>query len=136
MKFLTKPIRAIGFPLRLRLHYKPTPVGDVKCQTSMKLVYGYIYTVIFALILVAGISGLFEQLAIAAGTEEPTYVKILGPSVAIAMFGFWFLMLGDFFSNKGTKHPVLVGFSLIFLNWFAILVYFWFVVRPRETLNK
>lgn len=47
-------------------------------------------------------------------------------------FGFWFLMLADFFNNKAINNKVLWGFALIFLSWASSIVYFVFHFLPRS----
>ncbi len=82
----------------------------------------------------AGLTGILDQYSYEGGwVEAPLYVKILIPAMLITFFGFWFLMLADFFKTKGTRFPILVGFSLLFFSWFAIFIYFWVVVNRRNS---
>ena len=46
-------------------------------------------------------------------------------------FIMWFWMLGSHFKSKDVKYPVLWGFSLLFLNFVAAVVYFLIVYAPR-----
>jgi hypothetical protein len=48
----------------------------------------------------------------------------LAISAIVSAFGFWFMVLAHFFRNEHLEHKVAWGFSLIFLNWIASLIYF------------
>lgn len=80
----------------------------------------------------AGVTGILDSYSYEGGwVSAPLHIKILIPTILTTFFGFWFLMLADFFNSKEIKHPVIVGFSLFFFSWVAILIYFWVVVNPR-----
>jgi len=99
----------------------------------MKKIAGYWYSFVIVGLLIAGYSGVLDQYSYEGGwNEAPIYAKVGTPTILITFFGFWVLMLADFFKNKDVKRPVLVGFSLFFLNWIAIFVYFWSVVYRRK----
>ena len=93
----------------------------------MKKIWGYWYTLLF--IIEFGFLG-------GSGSIEgaPLYTQIATIIVVISMFGFFILMLADFLSNKDVKHRLIVGFSLIFFNLIAILIYFWLVVNRRSKI--
>jgi len=99
----------------------------------IKRIWGYWYTLFLILFLISAGTGLLEQFIPQVGwNESPIQGKLFVVIALTTVFGFWFLMLGDFFSNKDVKRPVLVGFSLFFFSWLAILIYFWSVVSKRE----
>ena len=101
------------------------------------MIWGYWYTVLLLGLLISGQFGLLDTYTYSGSwSEAPLYIKVVIPIVLISMFGFFALMLADFFSEKDVKYPVLVGFTLLLLNWLAILVYFWVVVYRREKSNQ
>ena len=103
----------------------------------MKKIWGYWYTALMAFILISGLTGILDNYSYQGGWgEAPTYVKIILPVVLVSMFGFFVLMLADFFSHRDVSNPILVGFSLLLFNWIAILIYFWFVVNRRNMSKK
>ena len=101
-----------------------------------KIIWGYVYTATFAALILSMIAGVFPTYS-PQGPDDvaPVHIKVMVSSLLVIFFGFFGLMLADFFSNKDVKKPELVGFSLLFFNWFAILVYFWTVVHKRK-FNK
>jgi len=90
----------------------------------MKKIWGYWYTFLF--IVMFGFVGSTVSIE-----EYPLCIQIVVITVIISMFGFFLLMLADFSSNKDIKYRVIVGGSLLFFNWIAILIYFWVVVNRR-----
>ncbi|NQZ30869.1 MAG: hypothetical protein HRU06_06320 [Oceanospirillaceae bacterium] len=99
----------------------------------MKNLVGFWYTFVVVTLLLGAFTGVLDQYSYEGGwNEAPLYAKIGIPTVLITFFGFWILMLADFFKHKDTKWPILVGFSLFFLHWLAIFVYFWMVVYRRK----
>lgn len=100
---------------------------------SIKNIFGYWYTILFFTIAFGGWSGMLDSFSYQGPFgRAPLHVKITLPIFLLSFFGFFALMLGDFFSHKNVKRPVLVGFSLLFFNWIAILLYFWLVVYKRK----
>ena len=99
----------------------------------MKKFAGFWYSFVFFILLIGAFTGILDQYSYEGGwNEAPLYAKIGIPTVLITFLGFWVLMLADFFKNKDVKRPVLVGFSLFFLHWIAIFIYFWSVVYRRK----
>lgn len=61
--------------------------------------------------------------------------KILAILGLIGFFGFWLLMLADFFNNQQLEHKTIWGFSLIFFSWLAALIYFIAHFLPRHKIK-
>ena len=100
---------------------------------QIKIIWGYIYTGFLVLLVLAAVTGVLEPYAYSGSWESaPIYIKLGIPTIMLFMFGFFVLMLADFFSHRDVKRPILVGFSLLFFSWLAILLYFWTVVKARK----
>jgi len=99
----------------------------------MKKFAGFWYSFVVVALLFGALTGTLEQYSYDGGwSQAPMFAKITIPIVFITFIGFWVLMLEDFFENHDTKHRFLVGLSLFFLHWIAILIYFWAVVYRRK----
>lgn len=99
----------------------------------MKKFAGFWYSLVVVAVLIAALTGILDQYSYEGGwSKAPLFAKVAIPTVFITFVGFWVLILEDFFESDDTKHRVLVGFSLFFLHWIAILIYFWTVVYRRK----
>ncbi|WDE02498.1 hypothetical protein [Thalassomonas actiniarum] len=102
----------------------------------MKKFAGFWYSFVVVVVLIAALAGMFDQYSYEGGWSQASLLEKVGiPTVFITFVGFWLLMLEDFFDNDEIKHRVLVGFSLFFLHWLAILIYFWTVVYRRKNAS-
>lgn len=100
---------------------------------KIKILWGYIYTGLLLFIVLGSATGALEAYTYSGSWEAaPMHIKVGLPTIMFTMFGFFALMLADFFSYRDVKRPILVGFSLLFFSWLAILLYFWLVVKPRR----
>lgn len=100
---------------------------------TIKILWGYIYTGLLLFIVLGSATGALEAYTYSGSWEAaPMHIKVGLPTIMFTMFGFFALMLADFFSYRDVKRPILVGFSLLFFSWLAILLYFWLVVKPRR----
>ena len=99
----------------------------------MKIVAGFWYTFLVVALSIGFFNGTIQQFYYVGGwNNAPLLAKIGIPLTFITFVSFWIMMLEDFIENKTKKHRVLIGLSLFFLHWIAILVYFWVVVYRRE----
>ncbi len=102
----------------------------------MKKFAGFWYSFVVVVVLIAALAGMFDQYSYEGGWSQASLLEKVGiPTVFITFVGFWLLMLEDFFDNDEIKHRVLVGCSLFFLHWLAILIYFWTVVYRRKNTS-
>jgi hypothetical protein len=100
----------------------------------MKKLAGFWYSFVVLVLLISALTGILEQyLYTGPWMQAPLVAKIAIPTVLITFVGFWILMLEDFLENEDTKHRILVGLSLFFLHWIAILIYFWAVIYRRKS---
>ncbi len=98
----------------------------------MKIIAGFWYSFIVVLTIIAAIMGWFDNYTY-QGWRNANLIERIGiPTIYITFVAFWLLMLEDFMVNEDTKHRILIGLSLFFLHWIAILVYFWAVVYRRK----
>ena len=103
----------------------------------MKKFAGFWYSFVVVVLIFSALTGGLEQLLYQGGwSQAPLFAKITIPTVAITFFGFWVLMLEDFFENDDIKYRILVGFSLFLLHSLAILIYFWLVVYRRKNTGE
>jgi hypothetical protein len=99
----------------------------------MKIVAGFWYTFLVVVLSIGFLTGTIQQYYYVGGwNNAPLLAKIGIPLTFITFIGFWIMMLEDFIENKTKQHRVLIGLSLFFLHWIAILVYFWAVVYHRK----
>ncbi|NQZ82181.1 MAG: hypothetical protein HRT52_14305 [Colwellia sp.] len=98
----------------------------------MKNFVGFWYSLVVVVILIMALMGMFDQYTYVSWNKAHLVEKIGIPTVFITFVVFWLLMLEDFMENEDTKHRILVGLSLFFLHWIAILIYFWTVVYRRK----
>jgi len=101
----------------------------------MKLLAGFWYTFVVAVILIAALMGCLDEYTYVNWNKAHLAEKVGIPTLFITVIGFWTLMLEDFIENDDTDHRMLIGFILYFLNLIAILIYFWVVVYRRKTIN-
>jgi hypothetical protein len=98
-----------------------------------KKVAGFWYSFIVIALVISALTGVLQQCFYVGGWgNAPLCAKIGIPTVFITFIVFWIVMLEDFIENEDTKYRVLVGLSLFFLHWIAILIYFWTVVYRRK----
>jgi len=99
----------------------------------MKKFAGFWYSFVVVILSIGALTGILDQYAYVGGwNKAPLVAKIGIPTVFITFIVFWVMMLEDFFENKELKYRALVGGSLFFLHWIAILIYFWTVVYRRK----
>jgi len=66
--------------------------------------------------------------------EQATLIdKTIVVGGVIGAFGFWFVMLADFFANRYLKRRILWGFCLIIFSWLSALIYFFLHFLPHHT---
>lgn len=68
--------------------------------------------------------------------ELQFYDQILSVIGVFSAFGFWFLMLSDFFTNNDIKRKTLWGLFLIFFSWLGATIYFVKYFLPRNKVNR
>ena len=98
-------------------------------------VWAYLYSAVFGFFALIAILELVHPSSAAAfwlSIQPPIINSVVAMISGILMLGFWFMMLADFFNNRDVERPVIVGFALLFLSWFAILIYYWTVVHQRS----
>lgn len=98
----------------------------------MKLLFGYWYSFVVCVVIAFALSGAFVDYTYEGWHNANLMEKIGIPIVFVTFVSFWLFMLEDFMTNEDTKYRTLVGLSLFFLHWIAILVYFWTVVYRRQ----
>lgn len=82
------------------------------------------FVVFFMRFALIGESVRFGQLAV--------YDQLLFIGGVAGAFGFWFMMLIDFFRNTELRHKAIWGFSLFFFSWVASVIYFISCFIPRH----
>jgi hypothetical protein len=104
-------------------------------MTSLKKrLIGYWYSLVVVTLVIGALTGLLQQCFYVGGwSSAPLCAKIGVPTVFVTFIVFWTLMLEDFIDNADTRYRVLVGLSLFFFHWIAILIYFWTVVYRRKS---
>lgn len=100
----------------------------------MKYFVGLWYSFVVVIIFILALTGWLDQYTYSGWNNAHLVEKIGIATVFITFVGFWILMLEDFMENEDTKHRILVGLSLFFLHWIAILIYFWTVVYRRKNI--
>lgn len=101
----------------------------------MKKLAGFWYSFVVVVILIAALMGVFDQYTYVSWNNASLVERIGIPTVFVTFVGFWLLMLEDLMFNQNIKHRILVGASMFFLHWIAILIYFWAVVYRRKNTN-
>lgn len=102
----------------------------------MKNLAGYWYSFVVLIVVIFALCGAFVDYTYTGWNNAQLIEKIGIPLVFITFVGFWLMMLEDFMTHDDTKPRFVIGLSLFFLHWIAILIYFWAVVHPRKTAKS
>jgi len=69
-------------------------------------------------------------------SQNRLIVNLLAVMTLLSGFSFWIWMFNDFFRNKHLDHRITWGWSLLFLNIIAAMVYFFSIYRKRKENSK
>ena len=91
-----------------------------------------------AIVFLALFAGMVLRFLVFGDAQSHTFAelrlfeRVLAIGGVVGAFGFWALMLADFFANGTPKRRVAWGFFLIFFSWLAAIIYFVLHFWPRH----